>query len=66
MPGIDPVSSVAAVVDDSLKLALQKDAQHNTTPEIAAAIAAEVQKLKDQINSAIEKGDIEAIRRLCA
>ena len=62
----DPITGVAAVADDVLKIGLQKDAQLNTASGVAAKQAGEVQRLKEQIIAAIEKGDLDEIRRLCA
>ena len=64
--GLDPVSSVASAVGDGIKVVLQKDAQLNTPAEVAAKQASELQALKDAIKAAIEKGDLDAIRLLCA
>jgi hypothetical protein len=63
---IDPISSVAGAVDDAIKIAMQKDAQRNTPAQIAAKQASQVQALKEKIRAAIEKGDLDEIRRLCA
>jgi hypothetical protein len=66
MPGVDPISSVASAVDDSVKLVAQKDQQQNTPDMKAAAMAQEVQNLKDEMKAALEKGDLDEIRRLCS
>jgi hypothetical protein len=66
MAGLDPITSVADAVGDGVKLVLQKDAQLNTPAEILARQSDQVRKLKDAIKSAIEKGDMDEIRRLCA
>lgn len=63
---LDPVTAVGSAVDDGVKLVLQKDSEANTPAEIAARQAQQVQNLKDAINAAIEKGDLDEIRRLCA
>lgn len=63
---LDPVSAIASVVDDGVKVALQKDAQLNTPAEVAARQAQQVEKLKDAILAAIESGDLDEVRRLCA
>ncbi|MDR3427839.1 hypothetical protein [Silvimonas sp.] len=62
----DPVTASLDVADDVLKLTAQKDAQANTAAEVAAKQARELQSLKDQINQALENGDLTQIRRLCA
>lgn len=66
MAGVDPITSIAGAVDDAEKIALQKDAEKNTPEQIAAKQAQEVQALKDAILAAVEKGDLDAIRTLCA
>lgn len=63
---LDAVTAVGSAVDDGIKLVLQKDAQANSPAEIAARQAQQVQDLKDAIMAAIEKGDVDEIRRLCA
>jgi hypothetical protein len=63
---IDAVTAIASGTDDAIKLVLQKDAQANTPAEIAAKQAQQVQDLKDAINAAILKGDLDEVRRLCA
>lgn len=63
---LDPITGVASAVDDSVKLVLQKDAQLNTSAEVLARQADQVRALKDSIKAAIEKGDLDEIRRLCA
>lgn len=63
---LDPVTAVADVLGDGLKLVAQKDAQVNTPAMVAARQADAVQALKEQIIAAIEKGDLDEIRRLCA
>ena len=62
----DPITGVAQVVDDVLKIGLQKDVQLNTPAQVVVKQASEVQRLKEQIIAAIEKGDLNEIRRLCA
>ncbi|MEN6533328.1 MAG: hypothetical protein ABFD89_06670 [Bryobacteraceae bacterium] len=63
---LDPVTSVAGAVDDGIRVILQKDAQLNTPAAVSAKQASEVQTLKEAIKAAIEKGDLDEIRRLCA
>jgi len=63
---LDPVTAVASAVGDGVELVLQKDAQFNTPAEVAARQAQQVQDLKDKIKAAIERGDLDEIRRLCA
>ena len=69
----DPVTAVANVAGDAVVLTAQVEAQKNTTPEIDAAVAAEIQKFKDQLSAAILRAEadpngvnLDEIRLLCA
>lgn len=63
---LDPVTAVASAVTEGVKLVGQKDQQLNSPVQVEARRADSVQKLKEQIKAAIEKGDLDEIRRLCA
>ena len=63
---VDAITGGLAVADDAIKFGLQKDQQLNTPAAVAAKGAGEVQALKDAIMGAIEKDDLDEIRRLCA
>ena len=62
----DPITGIAAVVDDSIKIALQKDAQENTPAQVAAKLAKEFETFKAEVRKAIENDDMETLRILCS
>ena len=63
---IDVITGALGLADDVVKAGLQKDAQLNTPAEVAAKVAAAVQAQREAIRAALERGDLEEIRRLCA
>lgn len=62
----DPISAGLDVAAEVISLGIQVDGEMNTPEMIQAAKDQEKQKLKDQFNEALEKGDTETIRKLIA
>ena len=64
--GLDPLSTIGDVAQAAAaaaKLALQKDAEHNSPEMIAAKLAAEKQALADKVTKDVADWNLAEVRK---